>query len=267
MTTGGYTLEQALARTEADATNTLKAAKTLVGVLRKLESAAREGRLRDIRVSIEGAEKALGTLAQQFANAKDGWRFEEEPYLADGRYSKELMAAGEKVGLKLFERDERLYCYPALLRVSGMDRAVFIDKKRETRIRPGVLVGILRDVQKRPARLRPEAFLPVLFDAYEKIGAMRQKEFFESPIPLLDIYDLLTPLPGHSRDYPRQDFARDIYLLHKSGFHTTKGATISFPSSTGTKTPSRTLTYITETGEEKRYYDISFTRPHRSGNP
>ena len=40
------------------------------------------------------------------------------------------------------ELDNRLYCYPALLNVVPSERLVTIDKKRERRVRPTVLVGL-----------------------------------------------------------------------------------------------------------------------------
>jgi hypothetical protein len=35
---------------------------------------------------------------------------------------------------------------------------------------------------------------------------------------------------------------------------------VSFPASTGTKSSSGVITAITETGQERRYWGISFTR-------
>ena len=78
-------------------------------------------------------------------------------------------------------------------------------------------------------------------------------------VRLLDMYNLLTLLPGQSRDYSRQEFARDIYLLDQSGVTTTRdGATVSFPASTGTRVPAATLRIVTQGGQEKLYYGIAF---------
>jgi len=78
-------------------------------------------------------------------------------------------------------------------------------------------------------------------------------------IPLLDIYELFTMLPGQSRDYSKQEFARDIYLLDSSNVTATKsGAEIRFAASTGTKA-GRVISIIDERGEERKYYAVSFT--------
>ena len=81
-------------------------------------------------------------------------------------------------------------------------------------------------------------------------------------IPLLEIYDLFTLMPGQSREYQKQEFAMDVYRLDRSGVAATKNsAKVSFPASTGTKALSRTISVINEYGEEKRYYGISFSVP------
>jgi hypothetical protein len=254
-------LEQSLAKTEADAAATLKAANALISSLRKLQGAAKTGSLRELRASIEAGERAMASLRQQFANAREGWTFDEEGYFANGLYSQEVVATGQQMGVRIFTRDERLYCYPALIRVSPNEKAVFIDRKREKRIRPSVLVTRLKELQRKPPRFRPEAFLAVLFEAYSKVVAMRGKEDLlqTAPVvPLVDIYELLTLLPGQSREYSKQEFARDIYLLHRSGVDTTRNAAkVSFPISQGI--PGRTISVIDEGGEEKRYYGICFT--------
>ena len=254
-------LEQALAKTEADAAATLKVANALISSLRKFHGAAKTGNLRELRASIEAGERAMASLRQQFANAREGWIFDEERYFANGLYSQEVVATGQQMGVGIFTRDERLYCYPALIRVSPNEKAVFIDKKRENCIRPSVLVSRLKELQRKPPRFRPEAFLTVLFEAYSNVVARRGKEDLvrTAPVvPLVDIYELLTLFPGLSREYAKQEFARDIYLLHRSGVDTTRNeARVSFPISRGVQ--SKTLSVIDETGEEKRYYGICFS--------
>jgi hypothetical protein len=254
-------LEQALAKTEADAAATLKAAKALISSLNKFHGAAKTGNLRELRSSIEAGERAMAGLRQQFANAREGWTFDEEGYFANGLYSQEVVATGQQMGVRIFTRDERLYCYPALIRVSSNEKVVFIDKKRENCIRPSVLVTRLKELQRKPPRFRPEAFLAVLFEAYSNVVARRSKEDLVQTapvVPLVDIYELLTLFPGLSREYSKQEFARDIYLLHRSGVDTTRNeARVSFPISRGVQ--SKTLSVIDETGEEKRYYGICFT--------
>jgi hypothetical protein len=260
---GRARLEDALAKTESDADALLKAASTLTGAVKKFRVAAQVGNLRELRPAIAAAESALAGVTRQLANARDGWDFDEEDYLANGSFVEELLAAARSMGVRIFERDDRLYSYPVLVRVLASERALQIDKSRERRLRPTVLVNHLKDLQRRPPRFRPEAFLEALYSAYVTLVRQRGKQLTNlTPVEeLLRIYDLLTLLPGQSREYSRQEFARDIYLLDRSGVTTTRqGHIVSLPASTGTRSPSRTLRAIAEDGQEKMYYGISFTR-------
>ena len=254
-------LETALSRTEADADAVLKATSALTTSLKRFRAAAHVGNLRELRPAIAAAEQALTGLRQQFANAKEGWDFDEDAYFANGSFPRELLETAERMNVRVFEQDDRLYCYPALIRVLPNDRSVLIDKARERRLRPTVLVNHLKDLQRRPPRFRPEAFLEALFEAYSTLVAKRGKDLFGQGVvvKLLEIYDLLTLLPGQSKEYSRQEFARDIYLLDQSGLTTTrKGYNVSFPAGTGTRSASSTIRVITQSGEEKIYYGIAF---------
>jgi len=140
---------------------------------------------------------------------------------------------------------------------------VQINKSKEKKPRTSVKVGKLKEMQKNPPRFRSEAFLEALYSAYQKAVQLSKKgsPLMGRVITLLEIYDLFTLLPGQSREYSKQEFARDIYLLDRSGNITTRdGAKVSFPASTGTKIPGRTLNIINESGEEKKYYGIAFNK-------
>jgi hypothetical protein len=255
-------LEQALARTEADAEAALKATAAVSQALKKFRAAARDGNLRELQPAIAAAEQAIVGLRQQFANAREGWAFDEDAYLASPAYPRELVETASGMGVRIFEQDDRLYCYPALVRVLPNERAVLIDKTRERRLRPSVLVGHLKQIQRRPPRFRPEQFLESLFDAYSTLVARRGKRLFgDGPVEkLLDVYELFTLLPGSAKEYSRQEFARDIYLLDRSGVDSTRrGHRVSFPASTGTRAAGSTVRVITEQGEEKVYYGVAFS--------
>jgi len=260
-------LEEALAKTEADAGIALQAASSVKRALQNLSKAARDGNLRGIDTSFEATEKALATLRQQFSNAKERWDFDEEHYFAGNLYAAEIIEAGREVGLRIFERDGQLFCYPALIRVSPGDRAVLIDKKRERRIRPSLLATRLKTLQQKPPSFKAEAFLESLFKAYLKAMAIShnmkalQEEAIGPSILLVDIYELLTMLPGQAREYSKQEFTHDIYLLHRSGKTCTRsGAEIGFSLFTGRGKPSKVLAAIDEAGERKPYYAIYFTQ-------
>ena len=256
-------LEEALARTESDADAVLKAAAAVTKSVKRLRSAAQVGNLRELGPTIGAAEQAIAALRQQFADAKRGWDFDEEAYFANGAFPRELVRTAERLNVRIFEADERLYCYPLLIRVLANERSVLIDKQRERRVRPSVLVNHLKELQARPARFRSEAFLEALFEAYATLAVRHGKQALGSGRVerFLDVYDLFTLLPGSSREYSRQEFGRDLYLLDQSGVTTTKkGYLVSFHASTGTRSAGSTIRVIAEDGRDKVYYGISFTR-------
>ena len=254
-------LEEALTKTDADAEAALKAASAAIRSLKKFRAAAHTGDLRELRRTIDAAEQSMTTLQQQFANAKEGWNFDEEAYLTGSDFTRELLQTAKQTGVRIFQDGDRLYCYPHLIRVLPADRAVLIDKARERRLRPTFLVSRLKELQNKPVRFRPESFLESLWDAYDAAARMRGSNGGPAGdvIPLLEIYDLLTMLPGQSKEYSLQEFARDIYLLDKSGVNRTKkGFVVSWPASSGTRSTGKTITVITQEGRDQKYYGIAF---------
>lgn len=254
-------LEQALAGTEAAAEAALKVALAAVSSIKKFRMAAKSGDLREMKRAIDASEQAVAALKQQFANAKDGWVFNDEAYLLSNDFLTEIVEASAQLGVTIFKEDDRLYCYPFIIRALPNERAILIDKTRERRLRPSVLAGQLKVLQNRPIRFKPEALLECLFSAYSVAVKTRgdHKIAAGAVVPLIEIYEVLTLLPGQSKEYTKQEFARDIYLLDQSNvIQTKKDYYVSFPASTGTKVASKTITVITQHGQEKMYYGISF---------
>jgi hypothetical protein len=256
---GRLSLETALAATELDADAALKAAAAAVAAVKRVRTAAHVGNLRDLLPAITAAEEALARLEQRLAATRAGWDFDEETYFGSGQFQRELLETAAQMNVRIYEQDERLYAYPALVRVLPDERMVTIDRARERRLRPKVLAAHLQDLQRRPPRFKPEAFLNTLHSAWQAVTARGDGPRDGRVAKLLDVYALLTLLPGAQRDYSRQEFARDIYLLDQSGeTHTRSGATLSFPASSGTRSAAGTLRVVTERGEEKVYYGITF---------
>ncbi|MDZ4165890.1 MAG: hypothetical protein U1C55_12250 [Smithellaceae bacterium] len=255
-------LEKALAKTETDVDATLKAANSVVSSLKRFRSAIQTGSLRELKKTIDSAEQAIAALKQQFVNTKDGWNFDTESYVASRAFPDEILEMSKSLGVTIFEQDERLYCYPFLIRILPSELAVQIDKTKDKRLRPSTLVRHLKALQNKPVRFKPEMFLESLFSAYETLKKIRGKDQGGKGIviPLMQIYGLLTLLPGQKKEYSRQEFARDVYLLDQSGAtRTEKGAVISLPGSTGIRSTTNTIRVITQEGQEKRYYGISFS--------
>lgn len=253
-------LEATLASTGDQVDATLKVATALTRELKKSKAAAATGQLRELRRALDAAAALAGDLVGAAGKTAASFDLDEQEYLGSGQYAKELLETAESRGVAMFEADERLLCYPSLIKVLPSDAAVEIDRRREKRLRPSVLVEGLKVSQSRPPRFRPEPFLESLSAAYALLVA-REGKHDSAVVRLLDVWGVLTLLPGQGRDYTRPEFARDLYLLDQSGKTTTKsGRTLHWHASSGTR-GTGTLTTVAQTGQQQRYWGISFTDP------
>jgi len=255
------TFEVALSATEAQAAATLQSAVALTRELKRVKAGAAAGQTRELRRALEVAETLAAQLAEAAGSLRAGYDFDEQAYLASGGYAKELLAAAATAGVDLFEEDERLLCYPSLVRILPDQAALEIDRKRERRLRPSVVVALLAAAQRRGPRFRPEPFLDSLRNAYELVVARDGKKS-DAVVRLIDIWAVLTVLPGQAREYTKQEFARDLYLLDQSGHTTTSRSSrqLRWSASTGTR-GAGVLTTVTRGGQQRRYWGIAFSLP------
>jgi hypothetical protein len=244
-------LEESLQSFQEQVETSLQQVASLSRRLKKLSGAAHAGDLREIA-------KGLGDINEFAAAAQDAigklvFGFDEESYFPDG-FLGEIVKASHAAGMRMFALDGKLYCYPLLVRVKAAERAVQIGKKTERGVRPSHLLAKLRAMQTRPARFKPESFLELLYRVWKRCVEGDQRV-----VPLTEIYGLLTLMPGSAKDYTREEFARDLYLLDRSGVNRNRdGYVMSLPASTGTRNAAATLVCIAEDGSEKRYYGIGF---------
>jgi len=251
--------ETMLSTVERDVDAALRGANATVRELKKALSAARTGQVRDLRKALTAAGTAAASLATNTRTLSDGLELDEQEYLASGAYVKELLAAAEAQGLTIVEEDNLLLCYPSLLRLLPLDAAIEIDKVRERRLRPSVLVAALVRAQERDVRFKADAFLDSLRAAYELLVSGEGKRP-DGVVRLIDIWTVLTMLPAHRAQYSKQEFARDLYLLDRSGVtHTARSPRdLRWSASTGTK-GSGTLVTVAPSGQQQRYWGVSFT--------
>lgn len=251
------TLEEALEVVEGDIDAAVKVLSSALREAKKAKAAAAAGKLRDLRQALDGAERLAAEAAATSREARAGWSFDEQGYFESGAYARELLAVAAAEGVQAFESDDRILCYPAIVATSAFDTSVLIDKQKERRVRPSVVARVLKGLQSRPPKFRPEAFLEALATAYDLVVARRGARP-GSTVKLADVYKVLTVLPGSGRDYSKQEFARDLYLLDQSGVTVTKaGRTLSLPASALTR-GSGLLTTVTRTGQEKIYAGVAF---------
>ena len=262
-------LEQAFDDVERATASTLESATGLLKQARSLQKAAREGNIARMKRARTDLGTALSGLRQAVANAAESWTFseeQEERYIED-RYFGELSAVAAKMGLAVHERDGRLICHPSVVRMLPRDRAVRMDGKKVSTIRPSYLADLLLKNQKKGSRHKSDAFLESLYAVYADIvhgesSGRLMPDDWQRVVPLARIYKLFTSLPGAGRDYDRTDFARDLYRVQTGGpARTKKGAAVSFPASSGTRQTKRDLfTFVGPDGQDVVYYGIRFTK-------
>ena len=258
--------EQVFSDTERAAASTQKSAADLAKLARQLQKAAKEGNIAAIKRLQGRFNSDLDVLRQEVANAVATWPFseqEEEQYLNE-QYIAELRRIAEEQGLAIHERDGRLISHPSIVRVLPGDRAVRIDTKKVSAIRPSHLASVLLKNQRKPVRYQSARFLEALYDVYSDIvreGSSNRMLEGGGQVVLLDrIYKLFTSLPGSNREYERTDFARSLYVLDSNGpKHTKKGAAVDFPSSTGARSSKGLFSFVGPDGRNVNYYGIRFT--------
>ena len=260
--------EQGFNNTERSAELTLVSATALVRSIKQLQKAAKEGNILNLKKSQQKLTEQMSELQQAVINARESWPFEEsdeERYLSDGDFASELHQSGTERELQIYERDGRLIVHPAIVRILPAERAVRVDKRKVTTIRPSYLVDLLINNQQKPGRFPAGRFLEALLGVYLELikqDSVNKKIKFEAGpvVQLTRIYKLFTSLPGSGREYSTADFSRDLYLLETSGLTTTKsGASFSFHASSGTRSSTGQLTFVGPDGRNVQYYGIQFT--------
>lgn len=254
--------DDALEKLEASVSDAQRSAEALTKALRRLRGAARSGHVAEI-------DKGLAAVAQQGADAAEearklpaAWNFDIKSHFAAG-YLDELNEAAAAAGIKLFEKDGRIYCFPLLLRLDAKGALIRVGKNLVRGIRPNELVRHLAAMQKRPQRFNEQQFLDVLHKAYQRLVGTEWRAVKKGPGPVVsvaDLHSILTLLPGS--DYPIEEFGRDLLLLdRKPDLRTKDGSAFAFAGSTMSKEKGvQRVTVYDEQGRERAYVGLRFVK-------
>ena len=254
--------EQGFADTERAAAATVKSAGEVTKAARALERAAKTGSINAMRKAQAELDTAIGALNQEATNAGACWRFrpdDEENYMKEN-FAEELRAEAQRLGLRIHQRDEQLIASPSIVRVLPTARAVRIDRKQASTIRPSYLVSKLLEKQKGPSRANGRAILEAMYKSYQMlVGGLSPSHRLEAgqrqAVPLSSIYAALTLMPGTGREYSQTDFARDLYRLDTNGpVVTRRGSRIHFYGGR-----QSSISYVDRDGNIISYYNVAFT--------
>jgi hypothetical protein len=249
--------EDALASAQVGVETALRSAAGLTRELRKARTASASGQVRELRRALDTAAGVADELAQRLKDVRASYDFDESSYMASGEYAKELLALASERGLAMFEEDERLLSYPSLIRMLPSESAIEIDRRRERRLRPSVLITLLDAAQQRPPKFRAEQFMQSLADAYDLVVARARKKP-DAVMRLVDLWAVLTLLPDQGKEYTKPEFARDLYRLDQSGCRQSRdGRAMRLHASSGTRTAGVLIT-VARTGQQQLYWGVSF---------
>ncbi len=261
------TFEEGFAATEKAADSVLNTLNETSKLARQLQKAAQDGNIAAVRRLTPKLQESLGVIRQEVGNAAQAWPFTPDGELEylQSSYAGELQEEARKKGLQMFERDNRLIAHPSVVRVLPGERAVRVDRRQTSTVRPTKIVTDLEKLQNSPPKSNSQQFLRALYDAYLELADRDTSDQLKmggvGQVVRLDrIYKLWTGRPGTSREYNLLDFARDLYSLETSNIREVRtGARVSFPASTGTRIPRGAISFVAPNGETVLYYGIQFT--------
>jgi hypothetical protein len=138
-------------------------------VAKKINKSLQRGEVKDIILSTKLLQNKLNEISAHGTSIEQIWKFDLAQYIDSGSLSEEIISVGKIAGLNIVKRDNRLYSYPSMLKISPKDTAVYINRKRMSTIRPSQIVEFLKVQSNRKATYKPIVFLEALFKCYTYI--------------------------------------------------------------------------------------------------
>lgn len=239
-------------------------AKGVLRLIQRTRASAADGNLRDLNRHLESLEELLRELVDGIDRLRQAYDIDPRGYLESGAYGAELRIAADKCGLAMLEDRDYLACHPSIVRIIPECMAIEIDRQRQYQLRPSKVSSVLAARQHRPPRFKPDSFLNSLARAYD-LTAARSGRASGSVIRLADIWSTFTLLPGQEQDYTKEEFARDLYDLDRSGCTVTRSALrLRWYGSSGTRATG-VLTVIALDGRQRQYWGVRFAPANERG--
>ena len=257
-------VEATLDDIRAAAKRVAKLAKELDAAARTLDQAATKGELNRVKTSTERTAAVQRQVEKEVVQLTSTWPMDDSAVddAVDGRLMMEVNALLDQQGIQLHRYGNGWSASPVLVRVDQKARVVKIDRTRVATLRPSMVAAAIVAARQRSS-FRPDQFIETLHTAYRvAVGSNSLGEHparLGSSVPLSDVYKVLTLHPDSRRDYPIEAFARDLFVLDRSGVSTTKdGQRMFFSASTSSKGGGGVLTVLDETGAPQNYFAIAF---------
>lgn len=139
-------------------------------------------------------------------------------YMANGDFAAQLLECCERLGVDV-QGDFPVYeMFPCKVTINPDTQDVTIDKKKLSCMRPTKVVGNIKNVLDKlsKASFNVAIFAKELATAYDLalIKASKKKALpVDAPLYLSDLYDYLTPMRRHKKEYTKLDYAYDLARL------------------------------------------------------
>jgi hypothetical protein len=239
-----------------------QAARAVIRELNRLQGQVKEGELGKLAETLNTLTDLGKQLGESLTELAAKLPFDPATYLASGAYLDEVRAALEAQGVTVVAEENTLLCSPSIIRAVPREVAIDIDGTRERRLDPRTVTANVIARQRQGSKYRPERFLNSLRQSYDLVVA-KESERPDAVIRLVDIWQVLTLLPGQQKEYTQQDFARDLYHLDASGVTTSlqSARQLRWCASSGIRN-SGVLCVVGADGRLCRYWGVSFVEPH-----
>jgi len=257
---GDDRLEAELSALEGEIRAVEHAANGFVAALRQARASTRDGHIVNVNRDLATLADHRDRIIAAASRIPSVFQFDVREHL-EREFAGELRRAAEAAGVRLIERDGKLFSFPLLVRIESEELAVRIGRKRERRLRPNVLVQQLAASQRRRERFRSsQRFLQLLHAAYARIAGPDWESRGRGPlVTVSSIYEMLTLLPGADKDYPVEEFARDLLVLDRAPeTRTSGGLAFAFERSSSSRGGARPIRAYDEHGREHSYYNLRF---------
>jgi ADP-ribose pyrophosphatase YjhB (NUDIX family) len=168
-----------------------------------------------IRASALEREDALKKL-EEITESFDG-----KVYMSDGDYVAQMLEYCKQLGVDTYGSYPAYEMFPCRVTINADTQDVAIDKKRLACLRPGRLVTLIKTELDRLAKMpfNAGAFAKELANAYDLALLKKSKgKAYDAtgPCYLEDLYNYLTPMRWHKRDYTKNNYAFDLARLYAS---------------------------------------------------
>ena len=244
----------------------LKKAMTIASRLRK---AAALGCIRDIdkyKLEYDSIIKALSHDAHDLSV----FQFDTSSYLnSKSGFHEDLLRAANEEKLYISVSDEgKYFCYPITLTITPKESCLLIGKKKVYTLRPSHVIAFIKTMQSKKGPFNQRKLIDILYKCHSLAGKQicSTGNFGAySPnmnIPITDIYDILTIMPGSTKEYSAFDFAKDIHeLTNNQSILTSDGHRLKCrEASAGSRGKTKSITLVTKDGHEMRYTYLSFVK-------